>query len=225
MNIERLGDRMIETLVDAKLIHSFSDLYRLKFKQLIELERQGEKSAQNIIDSIETSRKTTLPRLIFALGIRFVGETTAKDLAKHFGTIEKLAAADLDQLLSVEGIGPKVAESVLKAFSNPRLLEELKALQKLGVTYEPITKKSASSASSQSLAGKKFVITGTLPVGRDDAKDLIEANGGQVMGSVSKKTDYLVAGDEAGSKLQKAEELGVPVLDWDALQSLIAKGS
>ena len=224
MNIERLGDRMIETLVDEKLINSFSDLYRLKFEQLIELERQGEKSAQNIIDSIEASRKTTLPRLIFALGIRFVGETTAKDLAKHFGTIEKLAGADLDQLLNVEGIGPKVAESVLKAFSNPRLLEELKALQKLGVSYDPITKKSASISGSQTLAGKKFVITGTLPVGRDDAKDLIEANGGQVVGSVSKKTDYLVAGDEAGSKLQKAEELGVPVLDWNALQALIAKG-
>jgi DNA ligase (NAD+) len=220
MNIERLGDRMLETLVDQKLVNSFSDLYRLKFEQLIELERQGEKSAQNIIDSIDKSRSTTLQRLIFALGIRFVGETTAKDLARHYGMIGKIEEASLEDLLNVEGIGPKVAESIRKAFSNKTLVKEIIALQKLGVHYDVITKKSKPSA-AQSLADKKFVITGTLPMARDEVKDLIEAHGGQVVGSVSKKTDFVVAGDEAGSKLQKAEELGVQVLDWNALQALL----
>jgi DNA ligase (NAD+) len=222
MNVERLGDRMIETLVDAGLVKSFSDIYRLTYDQLIQLDRQGEKSVANILESIDASRKTTLARMIFALGIRFVGEATAKSLARHFGTIEKLSEASLDELIDVEDIGPKVAESIRKAFSNPVLKDEVKALQKLGVAYEAVTRK-ASSDGSQPLAGKKFVITGTLPAPRDEVKDLIEANGGQTMGSVSKKTDFLLAGDEAGSKLQKAEELGVPVIDWAALQEMLKK--
>jgi DNA ligase (NAD+) len=220
MNIERLGDRLIDTLVDEGLVKKFSDLYRLTTDQLLELERQGEKSAGNIIESIEQSRKSTLQRIIFALGVRFVGEATAKDLARHFGTIESLQNASLEQLLEVEGVGPKVAESILKAFSSSQLKNEIATLMKLGVTYEPISKKSVAS-SQQSLNGLKFVITGTLPLGRDEVKDLVEAHGGQVVGSVSKKTDYLIAGAEAGSKLQKAEELGVKILDWDALQLLI----
>ena len=219
MNIERLGDRMLETLADEGLVKSFSDLYRLKREQLLALERQGEKSASNIIESIEHSKKTTLARLVFALGIRMVGETTAKDLAKHFGTIEALSEATLEGLLDVEGIGPKVAKNVLKAFSSKALLSEIKALQKLGVVYEAVTKKASSQ--SQALAEKKFVITGTLPLARDEVKDLIEANGGQVVGSVSKKTDYVLAGEEAGSKLQKAEELGVAILDWTEFQKLL----
>lgn len=223
MNIERLGDRMLETLADEGLVKSFSDLYRLKFEQLIELDRQGEKSAANILESIDKSRHTTLPRLIFALGIRMVGETTAKDLARHFGTIEKLATASMEELLEVEGIGPKVADSVVKAFSNKTLMHEIAALQKLGVSYEPITKKSRASQGSLPLMEKKFVITGILPMARDEVKDLIEANGGQVMGSVSKKTDYVLAGDEAGSKLQKAEELGVAILDWDSFQKKLSE--
>jgi len=220
MNIERLGDRMIETLVDTGLVRSFSDLYRLKQEQIMELERQGEKSASNLIESIDNSRKTTLPRLIFALGIRFVGEATAKDLARAFGDIDHLKEATLEQLLDVEGIGPKVAESVVKGFSSKTLRHEISELEKLGVHYEPV-KKTAAATGSQSLAEKKFVITGTLPLGRDEVKDLIEAHGGQVMGSVSKKTDYLLAGEEAGSKLQKAEELGVPILDWSEFQKLL----
>lgn len=219
MNIERLGDKLIEALVDQGLVKSFSDLYRLTTEKLLTLERQGEKSAANIIESIETSRKSTLPRFIFALGIRFVGETTAKDLAKHFGTVEALEKASFDELMAVEGIGPKVAESVTKAFENKTLHKEIENLQRFGVTYEPIEKKKI--AGSQALAGKKFVITGTLPMGRDDVKDLIEAHGGETSGSVSKKTDYLLAGDEAGSKLQKAEELGVKILDWSEFQKLI----
>lgn len=220
MNIERLGDRMIETLVDKGLVKSFSDLYRLSFDQLIQLERQGEKSVSNLLESIDNSRKTTLSRLIFALGIRFVGEATAKDLAKRFGTMDALATATKEDLLSVEGVGPKLAESIVKAFSNKALLHELAELKKLGVTYEPETRKHAGTA-SRTLAGKKFVITGTLPIPRDEVKDLIEAHGGEASGSVSRKTDYVIAGNEAGSKLKKAEELGIKILDWDEFQEML----
>lgn len=219
MNIDGLGDRLIETLVDESLVSSFSDLYKLSFDDLIALERQGEKSVTNTLESIETSKKTTLARLIFALGIRFVGETTAKSLAVHFGTIERLEEATLDDLLAVKDIGPKVAESLVKAFANKQLRKEIATLQKLGVHYEAVEKKSQNG--STKFDGKKFVITGTLPVPRDDVKDLIEANGGAVSGSVSKKTDYVLAGEEAGSKLDKATELGVAVLDWDAFQALL----
>ncbi len=219
INIEKLGDRMIETLVEKNLVRSFSDLYRLTQEQLLQLERQGEKSSQNIIESIQKSKETTLPRLIFALGIRFVGEQTAKSLAKHFCSIEALEAATLEELIEVEDIGLKVAESIRTALSQQTLTQEISELQKLGVHYPKIAAKPETQASS--IAGKKFVITGTLPVGRDDAKDLIEAKGGVVLGSVSKKVDFLLAGDEAGSKLSKAEELGVAVIDWDKLQSLL----
>ncbi len=220
MNIERLGDKMIETLVDEGLVGSFSDLYRLTFDQLIALERQGEKSVSNILESIENSKSTTLPRLIFALGIRFVGETTAKTLASHFGTIEKLEAASLEDLLAVKDVGPRVAESIAKAFKNKTLRKEVADLQKLGVHYEEVKKKTKALGST-ALEGKKFVVTGTLPIPRDDVKDLIEANGGVVSGSVSKKTDYVLAGEEAGSKLDKATELGVAILDWDGFQALL----
>lgn len=219
MNIEGLGDRMIETLVNEGLVKSFSDLYRLKYDDLIELERQGDKSVTNTLESIEASKATTLPRLIFALGIRFVGETTAKSLATHFGTIEKLEEASLEDLLNVRDIGEKVGDSVVKAFANKQLRKEIAALQKLGVHYDVIEKK--ASVGSTKLEGKKFVITGTLPIPRDNVKDMIEANGGTVSGSVSKKTDYVLAGEEAGSKLDKATELGVAVLDWDGFQALL----
>ncbi len=218
MNIERLGDRMIETLVDAKLVKSFSDLYRLRFDDLTQLERQGEKSVNNILESIEASRKTTLARFIYSLGIRFVGEQTAKYLAKAFGTIEALIEAPAEQLLKVEEIGPKVAESIQRTLSQKTLQAEIAELQKLGVVLE---RSSAEGARSNKLEGKKFVITGSLPLGRDEIKDLIEANGGQVISSVSKKTDMVLAGEEAGSKLAKATELGIPVLDWQQFQELL----
>lgn len=219
MNIEGLGDRMIETLVDQELVTRFSDLYRLKFDQLIALERQGEKSVNNMLESIASSKKTTLPRLIYGLGIRHVGETTAKVLATHFGTIEKLEEASQEELEAIKDIGPKVAESIFDAFKNKILRKEIADLQKLGVTYEAVARK--ERAGSTKLEGKKFVITGTLPIPRDDVKDLVEANGGSVSGSVSKKTDYVLAGEEAGSKLDKATELGVAVLDWDGFQALL----
>ena len=223
MNIERLGDRLIEALVDKEIVRSFSDLYRLDSEKLTLLERQGAKSIANILESIDRSRDTTLPKLIFGLGIRFVGEATAKSLARHFGNIDSLTKAAYEQLVEVEDIGPKVAESIREAFANPVLLSELKGLKKLGVNFKEETRSFPKAEGH--LTGKKFVITGTLPVSRDEVKDLIEANSGVVVGSVSKKTDYVVAGEEAGSKLQKALELEIPVLSWDGLQKLISSGT
>jgi DNA ligase (NAD+) len=215
MNVEGLGDRLIETLVDTGRVKSFSGIYRLGHEALISLDRQGEKSVQNILDSIETSRKTTLDRFIFALGIRFVGEQTAKDLAHHFGSIEELAKATEEDLLNVEGVGEKVAHTLHAAFQQRALLQEIKEIQKAGVTFAKVARAKGG------LSGKTFVITGTLPVPRPEVQDLIEKNGGRVSSSVSKKTNYLVAGEEAGSKLEKAKELGIEILDWDKLQTLL----
>jgi len=220
MNIEGLGDRMIETLVEKGLVRSFSDLYRLKRDALLGLERQGEKSVQNLLESIERSKAADLSRFIFALGIRFVGEQTAKTLARAFGSIESLLETTEEQLLGLNDVGPKVSASIAKALSTKSLREEIHALIKLGVQFAE-TKSSARHATGNRLQAKKFVITGTLPVARDSARDLIEANGGLVSNSVSKKTDYLLAGEDAGSKLQKAVELGVPVLGWEQLMEML----
>lgn len=216
MNIDKVGDRLIETFVDHKLISSFSDFYRLKKEQILELERQGEKSAENIIASITKSKQTTLARLIFALGIRFVGEQTAKALADHFVTIENFLDATEEQLLEVPDIGPKVAKSITEWLRNKSLAKEVKELKKLGVVIEGPLRKTTGP-----LSGKSFLITGTLPVKRDDAKDFIEQNGGKILSSVSSKLTYLVVGDDPGSKLDKAQSLGVTVISWEDLQKLI----
>ena len=168
-----------------------------------------------MIDSIEASKKTTLARVIFALGIRHVGETTAKALASFLGTTTAFLSANAETLKSVPDVGEKMAESITTAFDRGYIKDEFARLQKLGVVIE----EKKNVATSDTLAGKKYVITGTLPLGRDEVKDIIEANGGIVLGSVSKKTDFLLAGEEAGSKLQKATSLGVAVLDWDAFQA------
>lgn len=220
MNVEKLGDRLIEVFVEEGLVKSFSDLYRLSKDEILNLERQGEKSASNLISNIEKSKTTTLARLIFALGIRHVGEQTAKDLAKYFKEFDKLAAASIEDLIEVPGIGEKVAQSLRAAFDNKVLVKEVKDLLKLGVQFTE-AKPASGGKGSDKLEGKKFVITGTLPRGRDEVKDIIEAHGGVTQGSVSKKTDYLLAGEEAGSKLTKAEELGVAILDWDGFQRLL----
>jgi DNA ligase (NAD+) len=221
LNIERLGDRMIETLVDVGLVRSFSDLYRLTSAQLLELDRQGEKSVRNLLESIEKSRQTSLSRLIFALGIRFVGEQTAKDLARHFKTFEALADATDEELLDVEGIGPKVAQSLIEAFSRPVLKAEVQALFEQGVSITEASSAGSNRSRSQKLEGKKFVITGSLPKSRDEVKDLIESHGGSTLSAVSKKVDYVLAGEEAGSKLRKAEELGVKILDWSEFEKIL----
>ncbi|HEY8272371.1 MAG TPA: NAD-dependent DNA ligase LigA [Pseudobdellovibrionaceae bacterium] len=216
MNLDKIGDRLIETLVDQKLVRKFSDLYRLKKENLLPLERQGEKSVENILSSIEASKNTTLARFIFSLGIRFVGEQTARHLAEHFGTIENFLQAKENDLLLIPEIGPKVAKGILEWTSNPKLVKEVKDLVLFGVSI-----RSPQRSTTGMLAGKSFLITGTLPVKRDDAKDFIEKNGGKILGSVSSKLNYLVVGDDPGSKLDKAQGLGVKVISWEELQGMV----
>ncbi len=219
MNVDGLGDKLIDAFVDAGLVKRPSDLYRLTAEKILSLERQGEKSAQNLLESLEASKKSNLARVIFALGIRHVGETTAKSLAKLYGTLDAFLAADEASLLSVPDIGEKMALEIVRVLKDGDLKEEVQLLQQLGVQIEAAKKAMVSSAAGGgALGGKKYVITGTLPMGRDEVKDLIESNGGIVLSGVSKKTDFLLAGEEAGSKLQKATELGVAILDWDTFQ-------
>lgn len=216
MNLDKIGDRLIESFVDLELVTRFSDFYRLKKEDILSMERQGDKSAENIIQSIEHSKKTTLARFIFALGIRFVGEQTAKHVADHFGTVENFLTAKEEDLLQIPEIGPKVARSILEWLENPELVKEVRAMVKLGVEFEK-----PQRAQSGKLSGKSFLITGTLPVKRDDAKDLIEQNGGKILGSVSSKLSYLVVGEDPGSKLEKAEGLGVAIITWEQLQEMV----
>lgn len=217
MNLDKVGDRLIEVLVDHKLLTCFSDFYRLTKEQILSLDRQGEKSAENIINSIEKSKEPTLARFIFSLGIRFVGEQTAKLLADHFVSIEKFLTANEEELLLVPEIGPKVAKSIIEWTANPRLVKEVHDLQKLGVKItNPVR------ATEGALSGMSFLITGTLPVKRDDAKDVIEKNGGKILSSVSSKLSYLVVGDDPGSKVDKAQGLGVKIISWEELQQLLS---
>lgn len=222
MDIEGLGDKLVDQLVDAGLVHTPADLYGLSVETLAGLERMGEKSAQNLVAAIAHSRQTTLGRFIFALGIRNVGEATARDLAKHFGGIDALLAADAGTLQMVPDVGPVVAASIAAFFAEAHNREVIDGLRRAGVTWpegEP------AQAGPQVLAGKTLVLTGTLPtLKRDEAKALVEAAGGKVAGSVSKKTDYVVAGEEAGSKLEKALELGVTVIDEAELMRLLKEG-
>ncbi|MEN0057776.1 MAG: NAD-dependent DNA ligase LigA [Bdellovibrio sp.] len=216
MNLDKIGDRLIETLVDHKLLTRFSDFYRLTKEQLLSLERQGEKSTDNIIKSIEHSKSTTLARFIFALGIRFVGEQTAKHLADHFLTVDKFLEASEEELLLVPEIGPKVAKAIRIWTENKVLVQEIHEMLKLGVQIS-----GPARALEGKLSGKSFLITGTLPVKRDDAKDLIEKNGGKILGSVSSKLSFLVVGDDPGSKVEKAQTLGVEIISWEDLQKML----
>jgi DNA ligase (NAD+) len=219
VEIEGLGDKLVEQLVDAKIIRTLPDLYRLGFTALAGLERMAEKSAQNIVDALEKSKQTTLPRFLFGLGIRHVGEATAKELARHFGGLDAIMDASEEALLQVNDVGPIVAKSLRTFFEQAHNREVVEQLRACGIHWE---EGAASADSPKPLAGMTFVLTGTLPtLGRDDAKDLIEAAGGKVSGSVSKKTSYVVAGTEAGSKLTKAQELGVAVLDEAALLEML----
>ena len=219
LDVEGLGDKLVEQLVDCKLVNTPADIYHLNQPTLANLERMAEKSAANILAAIEHSKHTTLARFIYALGIRNVGEATAKDLARHFGTLEILMQADAEQLIAVPDVGPIVAQSITEFFAEPHNREVISALRAVGVTWSeaPVV-----PAIQTTLSDKIFVLTGTLPnMSRDDAKARIEALGGKVTGSVSKKTDYVVAGAEAGSKLVKAQELGVDVLDEAGLLHLL----
>lgn len=220
MDIEGLGDKLVDQLVERGLVHSPADVYGLSLDTLAGLERMAEKSAANLVAAIGTSKATTLARFIFALGIRNVGEATAKDLAQYFGSLDKLIAATETDLMAVRDVGPIVAQSIVQFFAEPHNLEVVGRLRKAGVHW-PET--SGMQQSAGILAGKTLVLTGSLPtLTRDAAKEKIEAAGGKVAGSVSKKTDYVVAGEEAGSKLAKAQELGVAILDEAGLLSLLA---
>jgi DNA ligase (NAD+) len=221
VEIEGLGDEIVEQIVDMGIVRTLPELYKLGFAKLNELERMGEKSANKLVDAIERSKATTLPRFLFGLGIRHVGETTAKDLARHFGDVDKLMEASVEQLLEVPDVGPIVATSVRAFFEQPHHREIVEQLIAAGLRWPAI--EGTASDAFRPLLGKTLVITGTLPtLSRDDAKDLIEAAGGKVSGSVSKKTTWLVAGEEAGSKLEKAQSLGVAILDEAGLQALLA---
>jgi DNA ligase (NAD+) len=218
MNIDGVGDALVEQLVDRKLVASVADLYDLTVDKLVELERMGRKSASNIIANIEKSKKNPLPRVLAALGIRFVGERTAVFLAEHFGSMERIAAAELDELQDAEEVGPKVAESIFQFFREPHNQELLDRLRAAGLRFDYQSTRPRGGP----LKGMTFVLTGTLPsLSRDDAKKLIELAGGKVSGSVSKKTSYVVAGEDAGSKLTKARELGVKIVDEQQLFQLI----
>jgi DNA ligase (NAD+) len=219
MDIEGLGEKLVEQLVDAGVIKTLPDLYRLGFRALAELERMGEKSAENLLANLDKSKQTTLPRFLYGLGIRHVGEATAKDLARHFGKLDGIMDASVERLLEVPDVGPVVAESIHTFFQQPHNREVVEQLRACGVTWE---ESEPEARAPQPLSGKTVVITGTLPtLSRDEAKDMLEAAGAKVAGSVSKKTDYVIAGAEAGSKLDKARELGVAVLDEDGLRKLI----
>jgi len=222
MDVEGLGEKLVDQLVDGDYVKTLADLYKLDTAKLTELERMGEKSAQNLVAGLSNSKHTTLARFIYALGIRHVGEATAKDLARHFGSLDRILDASVEQLLQVPDVGPVVAQSIQVFFAQTHNREVVKALRDAGVTWQEHAGVSADAA-PRPLGGKVFVLTGTLPgLSRDEARELIEAAGGKVSGSVSKKTDYVVAGSEAGSKLQKARELGVAIIDEMQLRTLLA---
>ena len=220
MDIEGLGDKIVDQLVDGGLIRTLPELYTLGVAKLAVLERMADRSAANLVAALEKSKQTTLPRFLYALGIRHVGEATAKDLARHFGRMDGLMDATVEQLLQVRDVGPVVAQSIATFFAQPHNREVVEQLRAAGVTFEE--GEPAAQSAPLPLAGKTFVLTGTLPtLTRDEAKARLEALGAKVAGSVSRKTDYVVAGAEAGSKLDKARELGVPLLDEPGLLAIL----
>jgi DNA ligase (NAD+) len=223
LDVEGLGDKLVDQLVEAGVIRALPDLYRLGVAALAQLERMGEKSAINLVAALERSKATTLARFIYALGIRHVGETTAKDLARHFGALDRLMNASVEQLLQAPDVGPVVAQSIRTFFDQPHNREVVEQLRAAGVHWDEHD--GPADTAPKPLAGQTFVLTGTLPsLAREDAKAMIEAAGGKVASSVSSKTRYVVAGEAAGSKLDKARELGVEVIDEAALRALLGSG-
>jgi len=216
MNIDGMGESLVQQLLERGLVKNVADIYDLNKKDLLSLERFADKSAQNILDEIENSKNLPLERVIYGLGIRMVGERTAQFLAEHFGSMEALSNASAEELQDVGEVGPKIAESIAEFFSNPANKKLVERLGKAGLAFKGQKKERGTK-----LAGKTFVLTGTLAkYTRDEAKKMIEDAGGKVAGSVSKKTDYVVAGADAGSKLDKAKELGVPVIDEKEMEKL-----
>jgi DNA ligase (NAD+) len=220
MDIEGLGEKLVDQLVDGGLVRTPADLYTLGVAKLAALERMADRSAANVVEGIERSKSTTLARFVYALGIRQVGEATARDLARHFGSLDAIMAADAAALEVVPDVGPVVAQSIRTFLAQPHNREVVEQLRACGVHWDEHD--GAPPAAALPLAGRTLVLTGTLPtLAREDAKALIEAAGGKVAGSVSKKTHWVVAGAEAGSKLDKARELGVPVIDEAQMRELL----
>jgi DNA ligase (NAD+) len=217
MNIDGMGEALVTQLMDRGLVKDVADIYKLTKKDLLSLERFADKSAQNILDEIENSKKLPLERVIYGLGIRFVGERTAQFLAEHFGSMEALEHADVEELQEVNEVGPRIGESIVEFFGIAANRKLVQRLREAGLTLSGQKKQRGTK-----LAGKTFVLTGTLAhLTRDEAKKMIEDAGGKVTGSVSKKTDYVVAGTDAGSKLDKAKDLGVQVIDEKEMEKLI----
>ena len=224
LDIENLGEKLVDQLVDSQLIRTLPDLYQLDINTLAGLERMAEKSAQNLLQGLEKSKSTTLARFVYGLGIRHVGEATAKDLARYFGNLDAIMAADEASLLQVPDVGPVVAHSIQHFFAEPHNREVVAQLRAVGLHWEESSQAhNSTNAAALPLADKTVVLTGTLPtLSREHAKAMLEAAGAKVAGSVSKKTHYVVAGSEAGSKLDKAQELGVAVLDEAGMLALLA---
>jgi DNA ligase (NAD+) len=217
MDIDGLGEALVSQLTERGMVKNVADLYRLTQDDLLKLERMGEKSAQNVLDEIAASKKLPLERVIYGLGIRFVGERTAQFLAEHFGSLDAIMKASAEELQEVNEVGPRIAESIAEFFSDEHNRQLVNDLRKAGLTLTGQKKEKGTK-----LAGKTFVLTGTLErYSRDEAKKMIEDAGGRVSGSVSKKTDYVVAGSDAGSKLDKARELGVTVIGEDEMETLV----
>jgi DNA ligase (NAD+) len=220
MNIDGMGDALVNQLTERGLVKNVADIYQLTKGDLLSLERMGDKSAQNILDEIENSKKLPLERLIYGLGIRMVGERTAQFLAEDFGSMEALERATVEELQNVNEVGPRIAESIVEFFgvaANRKLIERLR---EAGLTLTGKKKQRGTK-----LAGKTFVLTGTLAhFTRDEAKKMIEDAGGKVTGSVSKKTDYVIAGADAGSKLDKAKDFGVKVVDEKEMEKILNEG-
>ncbi|HZR30099.1 MAG TPA: NAD-dependent DNA ligase LigA [Terriglobales bacterium] len=216
MNIEGMGEALVNQLADRGMVKNVADIYQLTKDKLLQLERMGDKSAQNVLNEIEASKKLPLERVILGLGIRFVGERTAQFLAEHFGSMDALMKASAEELEEVQEVGPRISQSILEFFEEPRNRQLIERLRQFGLQFHGVKKQRGTK-----LAGKTFVLTGTLAnYSRDEAKKMIEDAGGKVAGSVSKKTDYVVAGSDAGSKLDKARELGVKVIDEQEMLAL-----
>jgi DNA ligase (NAD+) len=220
MNIEGLGEALVDQLMEKKLVQAIPDIYSLRYEDLVSLERMGPKSSRNLLDEIDNSKKRDLAAFVFALGIRHVGERLARTLAEHFGTLDSLANASAEDLIQVEDIGPTVAESIVFFFRQPENITLLRRLKEAGLDFKPEAKKSGP----RPLAGKTFVLTGTLArFEREKAKEVIEHLGGKVTSAVSGKTDYLVVGESPGSKLSQARELGITVLNEQEFLKLVGE--
>jgi DNA ligase (NAD+) len=218
MNIDGLGEKIVDQLVDKGMTKDVADLYALSLDEVAALERMGEKSAQNLLEEIAASKKNALARVIYALGMRFVGERTGQLLAEHFSTLDEFAAANEEQLMKVGEVGPKVAAAIAEFFSEPANRQLIKKLEKAGV--RPVAEK--RTVKSDKFAGKSFVFTGGLANrSREEAEELVRQHGGKISGSVSKKTDYVVVGTDPGSKHDKAKELGVTILDEREFETLV----